>query len=127
MRPRPACFALLGLLLVPAWPDGSARADIIHLKNGGKIVADSWEDRGDALIVVQGGGRITVPRADVLRIETTPPVKPPSDSAPQAGATAPSGAVTKGGIDAMTDDEIAGAIAVLKRRIDDYPLAREEN
>lgn len=120
MRPRLRCPVLLGLLLVLPWPDGSARADIIHLKNGGKIVADSWEDRGDALIVVQGSGRITVPRADVLRIETTAPAKPPSDAAPPA-------ATAKGGIDAMTDEEIAGAIAVLKRRIDDYPLAREEN
>jgi tetratricopeptide (TPR) repeat protein len=133
MPPRLVGPALLGLLLVLSWPCSSARADIIHLKNGGKIVADSWEERGDVLIVVQGGGRITVPRADILRVETTPPGRPAPDPAPQPGAAEPSGSAAppataaRGGIDEMSDDEIAGAITVLKRRIDDYPLAREEN
>jgi len=118
---------LVAFLLVLSWPHGAPRADIIHLKNGGQIVADSWEDRGDVLIVVQGGGRITVPRADVLRVEATPPAKPVQAPAPQAGPAVPPGSAAKGGIEAMTDGEISEAIAVLKRRVDDYPLARQEN
>jgi len=62
MRPRSAGRAVVWVLLILPHP-APARADIIHLKNGGTIVADSWEDRGDVLIVLQDGGRITVPRA----------------------------------------------------------------
>lgn len=121
-RPR-----LLAFLLLLSWPDGAPRADIIHLKSGGQIVADSWEDRGDVLIVVQGGGRITVPRADVLRVEATTPAKAAPAPGPQAAPAVPPGSAAKGGIEAMTDGEISEAIAVLKRRIDDYPMARQEN
>lgn len=128
MRRRAASpHLLLACLLLLSWTDGDPRADIIHLKNGGQIVADSWEDRGDVLIVVQGGGRITVPRADVLRVEATTPAKQAPAPVPQAGSAVPPGGAAKGGIEAMTDGEIVEAIAVLKRRIDDYPMARQEN
>ena len=86
---RAALPHLVPFLLILSWSHGAPRADIIHLKNGGQIVADSWEDRGDVLIVVQGGGRITVPRADVLRVEATPPAKPAQAPAPQAGPAVP--------------------------------------
>src|SRR3989338_10285417 len=119
MHLRHAGRAVAWLTLLLPWPDAPARADIIHLKNGGTIVADSWEDRGDVLIVLQDGGRITVPRADVERVEPTPPARPAQEPAP---AASPAGSTA-----AMTDDEIQGAIEILKRRINDYPLARAEN
>ncbi|MBI1950972.1 MAG: tetratricopeptide repeat protein [Acidobacteria bacterium] len=134
MRPRPAGRAVVWLvLLLP--PAALARADIIHLKNGGTIVADSWEDRGEVLIVLQDGGRISVPRADVERIEATRPARPVADpaaspgSTPASGPPDPTGAPVSqaGGIMQSTDDEIQGTIEVLKRRINDYPLARAEN
>lgn len=135
MHLRPAGRAVACLTLLLPWPDAPTRADIIHLKNGGTIVADSWEDRGDVLIVLQDGGRITVPRADVERVEPTPPARPASDpAAPPGSSTAPGPspapappASTAGGTAAMTDDEIQGAIEILKRRINNYPLARAEN
>lgn len=135
MRPRSAVRAAVWALLLLPIPAAPARADIIHLKNGGTIVADSWEDRGDVLVVLQDGGRITVPRADVERIEPTAPPRPVADPAASPGSTPASGpsdppaapVSQAGGIMQMTDDEIQGAIDVLKRRINDYPLAREEN
>lgn len=135
MHLRHAGRAVAWLTLLLPWPDAPARADIIHLKNGGTIVADSWEDRGDVLIVLQDGGRITVPRADVERVEPTPPARPASDPAAPPGSPAAPGpspapappASPAGSTAAMTDDEIQGAIEILKRRINDFPLARAEN
>ncbi|HYV85632.1 MAG TPA: tetratricopeptide repeat protein [Patescibacteria group bacterium] len=63
---------------------------MVHLKNGGTIVADSIEDRGDTLVVRQGKSRIVVPRADVASIEKTPPKTGAAPAAPPAGRT-PSG------------------------------------
>ena len=78
---RAAVILACATLLLPA--PTPARADIIHLKNGGTIAADSWEVRGDVLLIRQGGGRITVPRADIESIEAvaghprTSPARPP--------------------------------------------------
>lgn len=123
MRLRHAGRAVAWLALLLPWLGSPVRADIIHLKNGGTIVADSWEDRGDVLIVLQGGGRITVPRADVERVEATAPAPPPP--APAASPAPPS--PPSAGAAGMTDDEIQRTIEALKRRISDYPLARAEN
>ncbi len=140
MLPRSAGHAVVWILLLPG-SAAPARADIIHLKNGGTVVADSWEDRGDVLVVFQDGGRINVPRADVDRIEPTPPARPVSDPAASTGPAAPSAPTSTSGPSAspappvsqagggmqMTDDEMQGAIKILKRRINDFPLARAEN
>jgi len=86
---RAAVILACATLLLPA--PTPARADIIHLKNGGTIAADSWEVRGDVLLIRQGGGRITVPRADIESIEAVA-------AAPGGGAPAdPSGAAAHDG------------------------------
>ncbi len=127
----PAALILLGSLYGPA----AALADVIHLKNGGTILADSYEERGENLIVRQGKGTIVVPRADVERIEKGPPGPPPPaapaggapDRAAAPGAPAPSPAGPRPGADGPAREEIERRIAELERLIRDYPLSRAEN
>src|SRR5262245_42708783 len=105
---------LLALALTPA------RADIIHLKNGGTITADAWEIDGDRLVVRQGGGRISVPRSEVARIETSSPpgagtgraAATPSIAARddrEAGTPAPAGDGAP-----MSDEQLQRAVETLK-------------
>ncbi|MFQ5877747.1 MAG: tetratricopeptide repeat protein [Acidobacteriota bacterium] len=102
---------------------GAGRADVIHLKNGGLIDADSWEERGDDLIVLQGGLKIVVPRSEVARIErlpappTGPAERPPEDGARPAEAGHPD----------LTPAQIDRRLADLKRRLRNRPDARAEN
>ena len=58
----------LASLIVPSL------ADVIHLKNGGSVTADSWQVRDDSLVIHQGIGTIVIPRSDVARIEKVEPV-----------------------------------------------------
>src|SRR5262245_62712024 len=103
---------LAGALLAIVTP---AVADVIHLKNGGTITADSWELSGDQLLIRQGTSRITVPRSQVERIEpSAPAADAPAPAAPK-GTPAPAG---------LSDESIQNSIDTLKRRIDDYPLTR---
>lgn len=122
------CAALGLLLAVPA----SARADTIHLKNGGTIACDSVEERGQDLVLKVGKMTIVVPRDEVARIEAAPkPATPatPATAAPKPGAAAPGAAATPspepGGTrgDAKAD---AARLEDLKRRLND-PVARDEN
>ena len=139
MRPtRPAIAVGLSLGLLLACLHSPARADTIHLKNGATIEADAWEVSGDHLVIRQGGGRIRVPRSDVVRIEPSPEASPapavtqgdPPGAGGQGdagtGAPAPTGAAP-GGAAQMSDDQIRRAVDDLKRRINHYPLARAEN
>src|SRR5437899_3391696 len=108
-----------------------ARADIVHLKNGGTIAADSWEARGDVRIIRQGSGRITVPRSDVESIEAGAAAAPggqaPRDPSGAEARPSSSPGAPRGDPAPMSDDDIQRAIEVLRRRINDYPLARAEN
>jgi tetratricopeptide (TPR) repeat protein len=99
----------------------AARADTIHLKNGAVITADAWEFKGDVLIVRQSAGEITVPRSQVERIDPAPRDTPPPSSA------TPSPAPSATPAPVLSEDQIESRIADLKRKIDDYPLARAEN
>jgi len=87
--------------------------------------------RGDVLLIRQGSGRITVPRADVDSIEagaaTAPGGEAPGASVAADARPSPSPAAPPRNAAAMSDDEIQRAIEVLKRRINDYPLVRAEN
>ncbi len=120
-----ACVTLLFPALTPA------RADIIHLKNGGTIAADSWEARGDVLLIRQGSGRITVPRADIESIEAVAAAPAgggaPADLSGAAARPSPSPVAPRGDATTMTDEEMERAVEVLRRRINEYPLARAEN
>jgi HEAT repeat protein len=65
-----------------------ARADVIHLKDGGQIEAESWRDAGDGIEITVGGGTVRILKAEVARIERTArdaPAGGPSSS-PAAGA-----------------------------------------
>src|SRR5437899_9048068 len=98
-----------------------ARADIVHLKNGGTIAADSWEARGDVRIIRQGSGRITVPRSDVESIEAGAAAAPggqaPRDPSGAEARPSSSPGAPRGDPAPMSDDDIQRAIEVLRRRI----------
>jgi tetratricopeptide (TPR) repeat protein len=96
----------------------AAGADVIHLRNGGSITADSWEIRGSDLLVRQGGGVIVVPRSEVVRIVAAPP------GAARASAGDRS---TMEPATTLSRDEALRALDDLKRRIRDDPQARAEN
>ena len=115
----PIAIALAALLVSPRSP---AVADVIHLKNGGTITADSWETRGDEIVIRQGASRITVPRSQVDRIDPSPQQSP----APTGPASSPAPSATPPSAGA-SDEEIQRSIDTLKRRIDDFPMARAEN
>jgi len=99
-------------------------ADVIHLKNGATITADAWEVSGNLLIISQGESRISVPRSQVDTIDASPQV-PPAAAAP-AGGPAPAQRAAPSPATA-SDETIQNAIDDLKRRIDDFPLARAQN
>jgi tetratricopeptide (TPR) repeat protein len=95
----------------------AARADIFHLKNGATISADSWEERGDQVVIHQRSGTIVVPRADIARIESEAAATPPTaaEATPARDQAGP------------TTEQILARLEELKRRLRDYPLARAEN
>jgi len=62
MRRLPLAALVLFLLA------GPLLADVVHLKNGGRIEG-TIEDRGDTLVVTHHFGSVTIARADVVRIE----------------------------------------------------------
>jgi hypothetical protein len=61
--------ATVGLLAAAAVT--AARADVIHLTNGGAIQVDAWRDVGDAVEFARGGGILRIPKSDIRRIEGT--------------------------------------------------------
>ena len=127
--PRIAILVGASIALCLARLNSPVRADIVHLKNGGIITADTWEVSADRLIIRQGSGRITVPRSEVVRIEPSPRASPTPDGAPAAvqdgGSTGAS--VPAGGAAEPSEDQILRAVDDLKRRINGSSLARPEN
>lgn len=138
MRARNQRAATALLILLLAGPPSNL-ADVVHLKNGGTIEADAWEEREGMLVIHQGGATISVPLGDVVRIEPSERTAPatgtlagrnevssegegPSPSSTREGIAAPSLPLDETGI-----DKVLGSIAELKRRIDRFPMAREEN
>jgi hypothetical protein len=138
-RVRPAgaaTRALLGAAGVVAMLAGTvpARADVVHLKNGATIVCDSIEERGTDLVLRQKTGVITVPRADVARVERSAPAAPPAAGAPPAAASGPASGASAGppgtggptppgppGADLAADER---RVEFLRRRIADQTAAR---
>jgi tetratricopeptide (TPR) repeat protein len=123
---------LLAILLLAVAP--AAGADVIHLKNGGTIQADSWEARGDILVIHQGDGTLQVPRADIERIDRIPvPTSPRAASAPAtataaaAPPAAPEMPAQANPAPALTAEQAETRIEELKRRLRDLPMARAEN
>jgi tetratricopeptide (TPR) repeat protein len=124
--------AAIALVLVAACCTHAA-GDVIHLKNGGTIVADSWERRGDDLLVRQGQGSILVPRADVARIEATPPSGDRELAATPAQRTAPAAhpanqppAGAPRAEKKPDRQEILDRIRDLEQRLRDFPQQRAE-
>ncbi len=120
---------------------GSAAADVVHLKNGGTIVCDRIEERGEVLVLHQGKGTIQVPRQDVLRIEPgggasgnpqpasaaspkAPRAGPIAATDPRAGAAVPEVAKAPSWFDR---DAALRRVEEMKRRQGTPSLARDEN
>ncbi len=137
LRFRLACA--LALLMYGAL--SAARADLVRLKNGGSIAADSWVEKDGMVIIHQGDRSIQVPRADVAEIikqpavptspatgkvegpvgVTRPPAQPPAPgNAPAAPGIAPPAAD-------ISPEEAKRLIEDLKRRVRDLPMARATN
>ena len=66
MLPRLGVLTLPALVLLVL--AGPLVADVVHLKNGGRIEG-KVEDRGDTIIVTHRFGSVTVARSDIVRIE----------------------------------------------------------
>ena len=126
---RTVTLVRASMALCLACLNSPARADIVHLKNGGTITADTWEVSGDHLVIRQGSGRITVPRSEVARIEPSPQVSPTPGGAPAAGQDGGSTDASSPTVGAPgpSEDRILRAVDDLKRRINGDSLARPEN
>ncbi len=64
----------------------SAPADVIILKNGRRIVADSVTEVGDKVIYERFGGNITIPKSLVEKVEKEGPAPRPSASRTRQGS-----------------------------------------
>jgi HEAT repeats len=66
------------VLALSAAAGSGARADVVELANGGRIEGRATEaadgDRSQYVIDLAAGGRLTIPRSQVARVETTSPV-----------------------------------------------------
>jgi hypothetical protein len=97
-------FVPAAILVMEASLPRVARADVVHLKNGGTIACDSIEERGADLVLRQRGGVIVVPRSEVARIERT------ATAAGAAPAAAPAGGPPPGAVRPVSG-EASGAAA----------------
>src|SRR3989304_10611032 len=52
-----------------------ARGDVLELTNGGRVegrmVTDAAEDKSTHVIELSAGGRLTIPRSEVARVDST--------------------------------------------------------
>jgi len=96
-----ASSALLALSLTLLLP-GTARADLVHLKNGRVLSVESWELKGDvAVLIFRDGGRMEAPQSMIE--DVLPDEYPRIKAVPQALAV-PSTAMTPAtAIQAMVD------------------------
>lgn len=71
---RARSWAAAGLMLGAALvaPTVAVADDVIHLKNGSRIVVEAWRDLGDAIEFALGGGLVRISKAEVARIEGKP-------------------------------------------------------
>ncbi len=58
----------LALALAPL----SARADVIHLKNGHALQVEGWRDVGDAIEFMMGGGIVRISKSEIQKIDGKP-------------------------------------------------------
>ena len=81
------CWAAFWLLLLfPFLAVPSLRADTIVLKNGRRIVVDSATEEGEKVFYEGEGGRVSIPKSLVERIEKGGPTPPRRSSAPASPA-----------------------------------------
>jgi len=121
-RPR-AILTAAALLLFSC--HGVPRADIIHLKNGASVAADSWVERDGQLVIRQRQGTIVVPRSEVERIDRTEaegaPAGSPEDrpAAPAAPAAGPAPTPRR-----PTREEALGELREAESRLSERPFER---
>jgi tetratricopeptide (TPR) repeat protein len=125
--PRARLLLSVAVWLLVAGPR-PCRADVVHLKNGGTIAADSIDYREHDLVIHQGRSQIVVPRADVASIEPSRPAVAPAGPG-AAGAAAPAPGAHPGGGSPSGDDAEADARRLddLRRRLLEPGLAQAEN
>jgi soluble lytic murein transglycosylase-like protein len=83
----PRSLPILPAILLVGLSAGGARADVALLRNGRSLPVSDFRKDGDRiLLVIEGGGQITLPNEQVVAIrrDTTPPV--PAPAAPPAPA-----------------------------------------
>ncbi|HEV8306901.1 MAG TPA: hypothetical protein VGW35_04490 [Methylomirabilota bacterium] len=114
---------LLTLALVVALVGSApAGADVLHLRNGGRIEVRAWRDAGDAVEFERFGGVVRIPREDIERIERDPrtPGAPGGMGAPPSGGPVPIGStasITEPEVRVfMTEEDGAASIGEWKRR-----------
>src|SRR5436309_6709215 len=89
---RLAGFPVLATLPVLCLSAAPARADVALLKNGGSLPVSDYRIEGNQiLLVMEGGGQIALPNAQVLAIRREPAAPPPvtADAASAAQIAAP--------------------------------------
>lgn len=64
---------LAGLTLCIALTPFALLADVIHLKNGRKIVGEITREDSQQIFIVRGGGEFAIPRSVVARVEKSSP------------------------------------------------------
>ncbi len=76
MRDR---WSILLTLFLAAAASGAARADVVELRNGGKIhgeIANAGDKQATSYVIsTDGGGRMTIPRSEVVRVISQSPLQ----------------------------------------------------
>jgi tetratricopeptide (TPR) repeat protein len=133
-----ALFLLIGLALGFAAAAPALRADVIYLKNGNKIPADSAREDGKQVIYQAAGGEFTIPLDLVDHIDksaqpippttestATPRIPTPDLPVPEASQAAPG---TKAGSLVVRQNQIdEGYLRELDHALEDKPTAENRN
>lgn len=67
-------LTFLGFLAVSLVAEGAGK---LYLRSGQVIEVDVWEEQGDLIYYQRFGGRVGVPKTEILRIEGTPTPRDP--------------------------------------------------
>lgn len=74
-RPFRRSGLIIHLIILLVWGGTAARGDVLELTNGGRVegrlVEDAAADKANYIIELTAGGQLTIPRAQVARIESS--------------------------------------------------------
>jgi hypothetical protein len=81
--PIPVALAVAASFLAAGSP---AAADVVYLVNGSRMVVDGWREGEDEVLELWvRGGRVTIAKADVTKIEEGAPLEARSEAGPATG------------------------------------------